>query len=547
MRTIFVLFDSLNRTAIGAYGGKSVSTPNFDHFAKRAVTFDNHYVGSLPCMPARRDMHTGRLNFMHRHWGPLEPFDNSYAKLLSQNGVYSHIISDHLHYFEDGGAGYATAFDSWEFIRGQEYDPLKVMVEPPIERLKAKFDERHYPLHHLDPNRSVTKHTTDPEAWTRSRHAVNTLFMNEERDFPTAKCFEAAFGFLETNKSADNWFLQLECFDPHEPFTAPARFKDAYQSGFSGKILDWPVYEKVTESAEEIAEIRGNYAALVAMCDEYFGKLLDWMDEHDAWGNTNIILSTDHGFLLGEHEWWAKSRMPYYEEVSHIPLMIWHPDSAGKCSRTSQLTQTTDLMPTLLDFHGVEIPDEVTSHSLVPALMDGGTGRESAILGMFGGPICVTDKRYTYYLFPADPEAKAPPLYTVMPSHMSKPFTIEELKTAEMSPPFDFTKGAPLMRINMDAGNPQAGFKIQDDWGAGSALFDLENDPTQAQPLDDDATIERLSKLIVYHLVQHNAPSEIYTYYGFAEPASSKAVFTEGARKISVLSNDAIWEKENEK
>ena len=121
MKTVFVLFDSLNRLALGAYGNKSIATPNFDRFAKKAVTFDNHYVGSLPCMPARRDMHTGRLNFTHRNWGPLEPFDESFARILSKNSVYTHLISDHLHYFENGGWGYANAFDSWDFIRGQEY------------------------------------------------------------------------------------------------------------------------------------------------------------------------------------------------------------------------------------------------------------------------------------------------------------------------------------------------------------------------------------------------------------------------------------------
>ena len=82
MRTIFVLFDSLIRNGLGCYGGTSIATPNFDRFARRAVTFDNHYVGSLPCMPARRDLHTGRLNFMHRSWGPLEPFDNSFPEQM---------------------------------------------------------------------------------------------------------------------------------------------------------------------------------------------------------------------------------------------------------------------------------------------------------------------------------------------------------------------------------------------------------------------------------------------------------------------------------
>ena len=87
MKTIFVLFDSLNRKSLGCYGGTAVKTPHFDRLAARAVCFDNHYVGSLPCMPARRDMHTGRLSFLHRSWGPLEPFDNSFAEILHKSGV----------------------------------------------------------------------------------------------------------------------------------------------------------------------------------------------------------------------------------------------------------------------------------------------------------------------------------------------------------------------------------------------------------------------------------------------------------------------------
>ena len=62
----------------------------------------------------------------------------------------------------------------------------------------------------------------------------------------------------DTNKDADGWFLMLECFDPHEPFTAPERFREAYKTNYAGGILDWPVYGEVTESADEIAEIRAD-------------------------------------------------------------------------------------------------------------------------------------------------------------------------------------------------------------------------------------------------------------------------------------------------
>ncbi len=83
--------------------------PTSTGWPQRCVTFDRHYVGSLPCMPARRDILSGRLNFLHRSWGPMEPFDNAFPDLLHQAGVYSHLITDHFHYLEDGGATYHNA------------------------------------------------------------------------------------------------------------------------------------------------------------------------------------------------------------------------------------------------------------------------------------------------------------------------------------------------------------------------------------------------------------------------------------------------------
>lgn len=519
MRTIFVLFDSLNRSAIGAYGGTAIQTPNFDRFAQKAVTFDNHFVGSLPCMPARRDMHTGRLNFMLRPWGPLEPFDNSYARLLGAAGIYTHIVSDHLHYFEDGGSGYTTTFDSWDFVRGQEYDPVVALVEPPVARFRKMFDPRHYPLERLSKNAPVTREASDLLAWRRVRHATNTLFVKEEEDYPTAQCFSRAFDFLENNKTADNFLLHLECFDPHEPFCAPKRFKKAYEAGYGGRILDWPVYEKVTNSVEEIAEIRGNYAALVAMCDEYFGKLLDWMDENHAWDDTCLILTTDHGFLLGEHEWWGKNKMPYYDEISHIPLMIFHPDAKEQAgTRRVAVTQTADLMPTFLELYGLDIPAEVTAQSLLEKVIQPEEAADiaprSVIYGMFAGPIGVTNGRYSYYHYPKSTDGKGFNLYTVMPAHMSKLFDPEELRDAMMAKPFNFTKSAPLMRIPMAPENGEAGQESSRNRLDTVQLFDLKLDPNQEHPIEDDRLVESFCRDISISLRQHDAPEEIFELYG---------------------------------
>ena len=93
-----------------------------------------------------------------------------------------------------------------------------------------------------------------------------------------SKDFAAGLEFLETNKSADNWFLQIETFDPHEPFFAPERFREKFKTNYKGPILDWPPYERVKETPDEIAEIRANYMALVSLCDFLLGSILDYFD-----------------------------------------------------------------------------------------------------------------------------------------------------------------------------------------------------------------------------------------------------------------------------
>ena len=512
MRAVFVLFDSLNRHMLGCYGGESIATPNFDRFSKRALNFDTHYVGSLPCMPARRDLHTGRLNFMHRSWGPLEPFDNSFAHLMSEAGVYSHLVTDHLHYFEDGGATYHTRYSSYDFIRGQEYDPWKAMVSPPLERFRERYAQSHYPL--------KGSGRIGDRGGLRTQHIINHEFMVDESDFPTPKCFASAREFLHINGQSDDWFLQIECFDPHEPFTAPERFKQPYKTDYQGGILDWPVYEKVTDSAQEIAEIRANYAAVVAMCDDYFGGLLDLFDAQNLWQDTALVVSTDHGFLLAEHDWWGKNLQPYYEEISHIPLLAYHPNFADRGGeRVRALTQTFDLMPTFLELFGIDVPEEALGTSVFSRASAQSPERECGIFGMFGGPIGITDGHYTFYLYPKDLYAPGLNEYTLMPMHLNSLFSAAEMKTATLSPAFNFTKDMPVLKIDalMDARRiPFHDNALFQD--VGTALYDVRVDPNQESPIRDEAVERRLAEGAARVLHAHDAPEELFSRYGLAMP-----------------------------
>ena len=508
MRSVLVLMDTLNRSALGAYGGAHVKTPHFDRFAARACTFDTHYAGSLPCMPARRDLHTGRMNFMHRSWGPLEPFDNSLPQCLGEAGIYSHLITDHFHYFEDGGAGYHTRYDTWDFVRGQEYDAWKAKVSPDHDRYRAHYSDLHY---------------NAPDQRNRLQHQINRDHIVSEADHPGPQCFDRALAFLDQNREADDWFLHLEFFDPHEPFFAPAHYVDALPpSGYEGPILDWPRYGPSRNTPAEIAEIRRNYHGLVAMCDAQFGRLLDYFDAHDLWADTALIVTTDHGFLLGEHDWWGKNVPPYYEEISHIPLMVHlpgRPDLAG--TRSASLTQTMDLMPTILGLHGVAIPTEVLGRSI---LTDPQTPTDRiAVFGQFGGPIGVSDGRHALYLYPDDLNEGELFEYTLMPAHLKVPFAPEELANAELVAPFSFTKNAPLLRIPSAPGLSKRppGKEAPMMTRFGTALYDLDRDPEQVNPMRDDAIMARFTAAIIDTFDAHDAPPELYARYAMPHRAAA--------------------------
>jgi len=205
MRAIMVMFDSLNRHMLPPYGCDWTHTPNFQRLADRCVTFDNSYISSMPCMPARRELHTGRPNFLHRSWGPLEPFDDSVPQILQQNGTSSHLISDHYHYWETGGANYHAQYSTWQFKRGQEGDPwMGQVVEPVIPDAEGQ--------------------NAVDDLWHR-QDRINREFMRDVSEQPQSKTFAAGLEFVRRNYRDDNWFLQIETFDPHEPFFSHEEFK----------------------------------------------------------------------------------------------------------------------------------------------------------------------------------------------------------------------------------------------------------------------------------------------------------------------------------
>jgi arylsulfatase A-like enzyme len=487
MRAIVVMFDSLNRKMLPPYGAEGVHTPNFERLARATATFNNCYAGSMPCMPARREMHTGRQNFLHRSWSPLEPFDDSVPEILKRQGVYTHLVTDHQHYWEDGGATYHNRFNTYEFFRGQEGDAWKGHVAParPPETLNA--------------DNQVTR-----QDW------INRQYLQDEADHPQTRTFDAGLEFMQTNVDQDQWMLQIECFDPHEPFFSYDEYRKRYGlKNADGPVFDWPSYRRVIEEDDVVDQARNEYFSLLSMCDQSLGRVMDFMDRNDMWQDTLLMVCTDHGFLLGEHGWWGKSVQPWYDETIHTPLFIWDPRLKVAGEERDSLVQTIDFGPTLLEFFGIDRTPDMQGHPLVSVIEKDEPVRDAALFGIFGSHVNVTDGRYVYMRSCASADNKPLFDYTLMPTHMRSRFTPEELRQAKLVDGFSFTKGVPLLQV--------PGWTMGSPYGFGTLLFDLEADPHQENPLNDAELEQRMATMLVELMRTNDAPREQYARLGLPE------------------------------
>ena len=498
MRAILVLFDSLNRRSLPPYGATDVVAPNFQRLARRATTFENAYVGSMPCMPARRDLHTGRYNFLHRRWGPLEPFDVSVMEHLRANGTYTHLISDHYHYWEDGGATYHNRYSSWEIVRGQEGDTWKGHVRDP------KIPDHTW-------NRVDREDTEGPN---KRQDWINRRYTYRKADHPQTRVFSLAEAFLKTNATEDNWFLQIESFDPHEPFFSPEGAEAAYpEYDFNRTHFDWPLYRQVEEPDEIAEDARMRYKTLLSYCDHSLGRILDLMDDHEMWNDTLLIVTTDHGYLLGEHGWWAKVVQPFYNEVAHVPFFVHDPRGPRAGSRSHRLTQLIDLAPTLLDFFRLDTPEAMIGIAIDPTVDRDTTARSAIIYGVFGGHVNVTDGRYVYMRAPVRSDNRPLFEYTLVPmvhGTGNAAYDKESLVGADLVRDVPWAAGYPVLRVPSTTGSALARF--------GTLLFDLQRDPRQVHPISSPEIEAYLVSMLRSMMARALAPTEQFERLGIEPP-----------------------------
>ena len=264
-------------------------------------------------------------------------------------------------------------------------------------------------------------------------------------------------------------------------------------------------------------DARINYRAVLSMMDYYLGKILDFMDEHDMWKDTMLIVNTDHGYMLGEHGYFGKNYMPCFDEIVHTPFFLWVPEIGHAGERREQLCQTIDIAPTILDYFGIEPDKDMKGKSLLRVLGNNEKIHDYILFGYFGKHVNITDGRYVYMRSGRKADGCLNN-YTVVPLHMFHPFSVEELAQTqrELTDEFEFTKGVPVMKIPAKGSTSPDNtcYQFEEHMKYGDLLFDLEEDGEQRSPIKDAALEQKMIEAMRQLMAENEAPEELYKRIG---------------------------------
>ena len=377
MNVLLLIVDDLNTWLLEdptRYSGKVVA-PNIQRLAKQGVLFHNAYTASPVCSPSRTAFLSG-----------VAPWKSG----VSRNGVKVgdskalHGIPSVFKTFQNrdywiGSFGKV----SHGYDTGVKYDASmnhKRTPPPPGAPLNGiarsgsgKLTERDWGATHLDENEMGDKRLADA--------AIKSLQRKHDKPF----------------------FIACGLFHPHYPWYVSQKYLDLYPLDKielppikADDLADIPDYgqrlvsvgwdEQVKDKGLVKEAIRG-YLASVAFSDAQMGRVLKALDESPQRDHTIVVLISDHGFHLGEKQQWSKGTL--WEEATDS-VMMWRVPGVTQpnqiCTRPVSLL---DIYPTLVDLIGIDKPDHLDGHSLLPLLKDVGALRTRPAITVYDGHMSV--------------------------------------------------------------------------------------------------------------------------------------------------------------
>ncbi|MGC9317506.1 MAG: sulfatase [Armatimonadota bacterium] len=401
MNVVAICLDTFRNDIVGP--GKTLSycrTPYLDDFYANGIAFEGAYGEGQPTLQMRRGFYTGCRSFPwsytfdrrgHWHhqpgWHRIPPHQDTLAEVLTAHGYYTGMVADVYHMFKPT-MNYWRGFATFDFIRGQESDNWKPVRPDLIEdemrrRVREPIDFRRHA--------------------TLAQYLSNMVGREREEDYLCARVATSACEWLEAAHRNTPFLLWVEMFDPHEPWDPPTRYADEYTPGYEGidPVFPGAAWEHGEPTEEEIERIKALYLGEVTFVDKQVGRIFETLSELDLWGDTIVLVLSDHGTELMDHTGFGKGHGNMRTYNVGFLWYMHHPDAPSGMVIDSYV-QSHDVMPTILSLldvphrcEGLNVWPLVTGEAdeLRPYIVNGWAG---AGTGNAAGWASVMDGEWLY-------------------------------------------------------------------------------------------------------------------------------------------------------
>lgn len=376
---LIIYTDQLRWDALGSSGNPDVKTPNLDKLAAESVNFTHHFVQHPLCMPSRASFLSGR-------------YPSSLG--ITQMGVpVPETLTLLPHYLQ--GAGYTTANIGKLHVLPHAnrdhrlphppygFDYLTVSDEPGVyEDAYRAWVRRKDPaqLEHVSVGlppatlewynvMGISDAVRHPGPSARDDFAGPVPFPGADGVTHSAFVGEQTCDYLRRQDGRQPFLCIAGFFAPHAPWVVPQRYLELYDP----ETFTLPHYPAGLESErakvrctdEHLRGARHGYYALVSEVDAYVGQILATLETQSFDDETLVVFTADHGEWLGEHLKYGKG-FPGDDAVARVPLIVRWPKSGARA--VTGLVEAVDVLPTLLEAAGLQVPSELQGQSLLPLL-----------------------------------------------------------------------------------------------------------------------------------------------------------------------------------
>lgn len=385
---LFIAVDDL-RNELGCYGAGEIRSPNIDRLAASGIRFDRAYCQVAVCNPSRVSLMTGLRPDSSKVWTLDVRFRDTVPDVVT---MPQHFRKHGYHAVSFGKIFHNPWPDNVSWSEPHRWPKASLWSDEARKRLE-------------DFRKQMRADGKSEAAVDRMRApAIEMVDIPDREHIDGAIARQALERMRELAKGTPPFFLAAGFVRPHLPFVVPGRYWDLYEradiplaensflpeaspefamnTGYELRdymdYADAPDPRRGSLSPERQRELKHGYYAAVSFIDAQVGLLLGELETLGLAENTIVVLWSDHGWKLGEHNSWCKQTN--YELDTRVPLIIRDPRAAGNGGASRALVELLDLYPTLCELSGIPVAEHAEGTSLAPLLENpGGTVKQAAV------------------------------------------------------------------------------------------------------------------------------------------------------------------------